>query len=87
LDRKKQERSSAFIYRNDGIPSSDGKDVGAGDGLLADGLDLRLDVVDDAEAPQGPRVRECVLLAGEGGRVRQQHGTVASLNITYVRTR
>jgi len=39
-------------YRHDGVTGSDGEDVSAGDGLVAHGLHLRLDVVEDAEASQ-----------------------------------
>lgn len=37
-------------YRDDRVAGGDGEDVGAGDGLLAHGLDLRLDAVDDVVA-------------------------------------
>ena len=67
-------------YRYDGVAGGDGEDVGAGDGLLADGLHLRLDVGDDVEAPQRSRVGQRPLLAGEAaGDVGQQYGRVATL--------
>jgi hypothetical protein len=37
-------------YRDDRVTGGNGEDVSAGHGLRAYGLDLRLDVVDDAEA-------------------------------------
>ena len=74
----------ALNYRYERVTGGDGEDVGAGDGLLADGLHLRLDVGDDVEAPQRSRVGQRPLLAGEGSRVIQQHNRcVAAL---YVRT-
>jgi hypothetical protein len=39
-------------HRDDGVSGGDGEDVGAGDDPRADGLHLRLDAVDDIEAPQ-----------------------------------
>jgi len=68
-------------YRDDGVSGGDGKDVGAGDDPRAHGLHLRLDVVDDAEASDGPDVRVSGLLAGEGGRVVQQHRRIAALRV------
>lgn len=66
-------------YRDDRVAGGDGEDVGAGDGLLARGLDLRLDVVDDVESSDGSDVGVRPLLAGEVGRVVQQYGRVAPL--------
>jgi len=66
-------------YSHDGVARGDGEDVGAGDGPRADGLDLRLDAVDDVEAPERAPVGERVLLPGEVGRVGQQHRRIASL--------
>ena len=64
-------------HRDDGVTGGDGEDVGAGDGLRAQSLHLRLDVVDDAEAPQRSSVRKRVLLPAVG--VIQQNGRVAAL--------
>ena len=60
-------------YRYDGVAGGDGEDVGAGDGPWAHGLDLGLDVVHHGEASDRSHIRERSLLAGEGGRVVQQH--------------
>jgi hypothetical protein len=68
-------------YRYDGVAGGDGEDVGAGDGLVAHGLHLALDAVDDGEASQRILVRDRPLLAGEGGRVVQQNRRVAALHI------
>ena len=65
-------------YGDNGVAGGDGEDVGAGDGLLAYTLQLGLDVVDDAEAPQRPHVRTRVLF-----HARQQNRRVAALHITY----
>lgn len=48
-------------YGDDGVKGSYGEDVRAGDRLLAYTLQLGLDAVDDAEVPQRPHVRSCVL--------------------------
>ena len=66
-------------YRHDGVTGSDGEDVSAGDGLVAHGLHLRLDVVEDAEASQRVLIRDRPLLAGEAPCVRQQNRCVAAL--------
>ena len=39
-------------YRDDRVTGGDGEDFSAGDSLVAHGLHLRLDVVEDAEASQ-----------------------------------
>jgi hypothetical protein len=49
-------------YSDDRVTGGDGEDVGAGDGLLADSLDLALDAVDDLEALERARVLNRVLL-------------------------
>jgi len=69
----RQQVVCCVAHLHDGVAGGDGEDVGAGDGLRADGLHLRLDAVDDAETSDGPGVRERRLLAGEGGGVVQQH--------------
>jgi len=81
IDEAPIDAAGRLAYRDDGVPGGDGEDVGTGDGLLADGLHLRLDVGDDVEAPQRPGVGKRPLLAGEarGGVVGQQHGRVAPL--------
>jgi hypothetical protein len=71
-------------YGDDGVASSDGENVGAGDGLRAQGLDPSLDVVDDAHASDRRVVRGGTLLTGEGGRVAQQYGCVAPLLVTHI---
>ena len=68
-------------HRDDGVTGGDGEDVGAGDGLRAQSLHLRLDVVDDAEAPQRSSVRKRVLLPAV--RVIQQNRRVAALQNIY----
>ena len=61
-------------YRDDGIASGDGEDVGAGDGALARLLHIGLDLVDDVEASQRSHVPERVPLVAS-----QQNGRVAAL--------
>ena len=39
-------------HRNDSVSGGDGEDVGAGDDPRAHRLHLRLDAVDDSEAPR-----------------------------------
>lgn len=72
----------AINYRDDRVTGGDGEDIGAGDDLRADGLDLRLDGVDDVEASDGVGVGESGLLTGEVGGVGKQHRRVASLSHT-----
>jgi hypothetical protein len=61
-------------YGNHRVPGGDGEDVGAGDGLLAEGLQLRLDAVDDLEASKRFDVGESILLVAG-----QQNGRVTTL--------
>jgi len=63
-------------HRDDGVSGGDGEDVGAGDDSRAHRLHLRLDVVDDIEAPQRSLVRRRALLPG---RVVEQNGCIAAL--------
>jgi hypothetical protein len=73
-------------YGDDRVACGDGEDVGARDGLWAQGLDPRLDVVDDAEASDRRDVRAGPLLTGEGGRVAQQYGRVAPLLQSHIQS-
>lgn len=78
LNRKGRRCSGLRQYHKSGIPGCSHEYVGAGDGLGAPPLDLRLDVVDHVEAPQRRAHRRPPLPS----RVVEQDGSVASLHPT-----
>ena len=79
VERSLTLREASDFYHDGGVAGGEGEDVGAGDGGPAGGLHLGLDGVDDLEAAHGVGVGPGALLAGEGRRVVQQDGAVASL--------
>lgn len=67
-------------YRDDGVSSSDGQDVRAGDYGRSTGIvDGRLDFVDHVKPSGGVEIGQCRLLAGEVGSIVQKDRTVTPL--------
>jgi hypothetical protein len=68
------------VYQQGAVARGEGDDVGAGDDAGADGLDVRLDLVDDLEAADGVDVGAGALLAGKApGDVVQKNRSIATL--------